>query len=192
MPPQPGAVFEAVIIPHRSLTRAGLRWLVGFICLMSTMISAGLWYIGAWPVIGFNGAEIALALVLLRRNARASRASEMLLLSDEGLRVVRTDMAGRRAERRLQSAWLRAELEERPGRVPAAGWKWVPSWAKLRSATLPPPWPRRCTAIAIPGSTIRNCGPSDASEDARNYVSAGPIDLMSSKTRLRTDGSVMR
>jgi len=119
MSPQPGTAFEAVIIPHRSLTRAGLRWLVGFICLLSTMISLGLWYIGAWPVIGFNGAEIALALVLLRRNARAARASEMLLLSDEGLRVVRTDMAGRRVERRLQSAWLRAELQERAGRVPA-------------------------------------------------------------------------
>ncbi len=119
MSPHSSAAFEAVIIPHRSLTRAGLRWLVGVICLLSTLISLGVWYIGAWPVIGFNGAEIALALVLLRRNARASRASEMLLLSDEGLRVVRTDMAGRRVERRLQSAWLRAGLEERPGRVPA-------------------------------------------------------------------------
>ncbi len=119
MSPYPGAVFEAVIIPHRSLTRAGLRWLVGFICLLSTLVSLGFFYLGAWPVIGFNGAEIALAVVLLRRNARASRASEMLLLSEEGLRVVRTDIAGRRVERRLQSAWLRAELEERAGRVPA-------------------------------------------------------------------------
>ncbi len=117
--PQPAAEFEAVIIPHRSLTRAGLQWLVGIICLLSTMISVGLWFIGAWPVIGFNGAEIALAVVLLRRNARASRASEMLLLSDEGLRVVRTDMGGRRVERSLQPSWLRAELEERPGRTPA-------------------------------------------------------------------------
>lgn len=119
MSPPPGTAFEAVIIPHRSLTRAGLRWLVGFICLLSTLVSLGLFYLGAWPVIAFNGAEIALAIVLLRRNARASRASEMLLLSEEGLRVVRTDMAGRRKERRLQSAWLRAELEERAGRVPA-------------------------------------------------------------------------
>lgn len=119
MSPYPNASFEAVIIPHRSLTRAGLQWLVGFICLLSTMISVGLWFIGAWPVIGFNGAEITLAVVLLRRNARAARASEMLLLSDDGLRVVRTDMAGRRVERRLQPAWLRAELEERAGRAPA-------------------------------------------------------------------------
>ena len=119
MSPPQDAAFEAVIIPHRSLTRAGLRWLVGFICLLSTLVSLGLFYLGAWPVIAFNGAEIALAVVLLRRNARASRASEMLLLSEEGLRVVRTDMAGRRVERRLQPAWLRAELEERAGRVPA-------------------------------------------------------------------------
>ena len=119
MSPYPGAVFEAVIIPHRSLTRTGLRWLVGFICLLSTLVSLGFFYLGAWPVMGFNGAEIALAVVLLRRNARASRASEMLLLTEEGLRVVRTDVAGRRVERCLQSAWLRAELEERAGRVPA-------------------------------------------------------------------------
>jgi uncharacterized membrane protein len=119
MAPQSTATFEAVIIPHRSLTRSGLRWLVGVICLLSTAVSLGLYFIGAWPVIGFNGAEIALAVVLLRRNARASRASEMLLLSDDGLRIVRTDIAGRRVERTLQSAWLRTGLEERPGRTPA-------------------------------------------------------------------------
>ena len=49
MSPHSSAAFEAVIIPHRSLTRAGLRWLVGVICLLSTLISLGVWYIGAWP-----------------------------------------------------------------------------------------------------------------------------------------------
>ena len=110
--------FEAVIIPHRSLTRAGLRWLIGFICLVSTGISVGLWFLGAWPVIAVNGIEIALAIILLRRNAQASRASEMLLLSADGLRIVRTDMGGRRMERSLQPAWLRSDLEDRPGRAP--------------------------------------------------------------------------
>ena len=111
--------FEAIIIPHRSLSPAGLRVLLGFIVLVSSGVSIGLWFIGAWPAIGFNGAEIGLALLLLRRNARASRGSEMLLLSDDGLRIIRTDPAGRRTERTLQPAWLRANLEERPGRVPA-------------------------------------------------------------------------
>jgi len=111
--------FEAVIIPHRSLSPYGLRWVMGFILVVSTGISTGLWFVGAWPVIGFNGAEIALAVLLLRRNARAAGACEMLLLGEDGVRVVRTDVGGRRVERRLSSAWLRAQLEERPGRSPA-------------------------------------------------------------------------
>ena len=111
--------FEAVIIPHRSLGPVGLRWLVGFILAVSSAVSVGLLCIGAWPAIGFNGAEIALAIVLMRRNARETKACEMLLLSDDGMRIVRTDASGRRSERTLQPAWLRAVLEERPGRAPA-------------------------------------------------------------------------
>lgn len=117
--PLDATAFEAMIIPHRSLSRAGLRWLVGFIVLLSTGISAGLWFVGAWPAVLFNGAEIMLAVVLLRRNARAAQASEMLLLSPSGLRIVRTDAGGRRTERTLRSGWLHAVLEERAGRAPA-------------------------------------------------------------------------
>lgn len=111
--------FEALIIPHRSLGPRGMTWLVGFILLLSSGISAGLWLVGAWPAVIINGAEIGLALWLLRWNARSARASEMLLLTADGLRVVRTDAAGRRSERTLRSGWLNAVLEERPGRAPA-------------------------------------------------------------------------
>lgn len=111
--------FEAVIVPHRSLSPAGFRRLLGSLLLLSGMISTGLWYLGAWPVIGFNGAEVLLAFYLLRRNAAGARATEMLLLSDTGLMIVRTDASGRSWQRRLEPHWLRAYLEERPGRAPA-------------------------------------------------------------------------
>ena len=111
--------FEALITPHRSLSPAGLRRLIAVLLLLSGGISTGLWLIGAWPVIGFNGAEMLLAIVLLRRNARQRHTTERLLLSDAGLLVIRTDPAGRRSERRLGQAWLQALLEERPGRAPA-------------------------------------------------------------------------
>lgn len=119
MPLANSPVFEAMIVPHRSLSPHGLRVLVGFICLLSGGVSTGLWFAGAWPAVGFYGAEIGLAVALLRWDARRVRASEMLLLSDAGLRVVRTDTRGRRQERVLQAAWLGVALEERPGRVPA-------------------------------------------------------------------------
>lgn len=112
-------VFEAVIVPHRSLSPRGMRVLVGFICVLSGGVSTGLWLVGAWPAVGFYGAEIGLAIALLRWDARRVRASEMLLLSEDGLRVVRTDVRGRRQEQVLQAGWLGVSLEERPGRVPA-------------------------------------------------------------------------
>ena len=117
--PEQTSEFEAIITPHRSLGPAGLRRLIGFILLLSSVVSTGLWFAGAWPVIGFNGAEIALAVILLRRNARAQQSSERLLLSSAGLRILRTDPRGRISDRTLDGAWLNAVLQERPGRTPA-------------------------------------------------------------------------
>ena len=117
--PAPGeAVFEAIITPHRSLSAAGVRRVVAALLILSAGISTGLWFIGAWPVVGFNGAEMLLAVVLLRRNAREYRQEERLLLSNAGLHIVRTDMRGRRTVRRLGSGWLNAVLQTRPGRAP--------------------------------------------------------------------------
>lgn len=108
-------VWEAVIIPHRSLGPHGLRWVLGFLCTASAVISAGLWWAGAWPVICFNAVEIGLAIWLLRRNARRAGTTEVLVLAQDGLRIVRTDPAGRSTERVLQPGWLRCTIEERAG-----------------------------------------------------------------------------
>ena len=110
--------FEAVIVPHRSLSPRGLRLLVGAICALSVGTTTVFWWLGAWPIAGFNGVEITTALLLLRHNVRAARASEMLLLSPDALRIVRTAVDGTRSERSLQPAWLRVDVEERAGRVP--------------------------------------------------------------------------
>ena len=119
MATQDQSTFEAVIVPHRSLSPRGLQVLVGAICLLSAGLSAGLTLVGAWPVVAAFGLEVGLAVMLLRRHALDARACEMLLLSDAGLRVVRTDARGRRSEQSLEPAWLSVSLEERPGRVPA-------------------------------------------------------------------------
>ncbi len=76
------------------------------------------WYLGAWPIAGFNGGEILLAMVLLRTHARSRRQRELLLLSGQAMRVLRTDARGRASEHSLQPGWLNVILEERPGRVP--------------------------------------------------------------------------
>ena len=111
-------LFEAVIVPHRSLSARGLRLLIGLICGLSALIALRFWLIGAWPVMAFTVIEIGLAVLLLRVNANHARASETILLTDRTLRVVRTTATGRREARELPPAWLNVVLEETPGRAP--------------------------------------------------------------------------
>jgi len=115
----PAVLFQAVIVPHRSLTLTGIRILLGAVlagcAISSTMFVA----LGAWPVGVFAGAELLLAGLLFHLHMRAARASEMLLLSHEGLRVVRTSPSGAVRTRLLPAGWMTVQLEERPGRVPA-------------------------------------------------------------------------
>jgi len=110
--------FEAVIVPHRSLSRRGraiLLCAIGFACTASASVFVAL---GAWPVGGFTGVELLLAALLLHLNTRQARASEVLILTRSGMRILRTDPRGARQERVLPAGWLHAVLEERPGRVP--------------------------------------------------------------------------
>lgn len=113
------ALFEAVIVPHRSLTRRGFYWLILVVSALSALITFFCLRLGAWPVVGFNGVEVALAFLLLHWHSEtAKRESEVLLLSESGLSIRRSNR-GRREEKMLPVQWLKVVLEERRGRVPA-------------------------------------------------------------------------
>ena len=112
------ALFEAVIVPHRSLSPRGLRLLLAAIAGLCGLIALRFVLIGAWPVIGFAVVEVGVAILLIWLNAVRAQAREIILLDAAGLRVVRTDRHGRRQERCFSTAWLNVVLAEVPGRVP--------------------------------------------------------------------------
>ena len=110
--------FEAEVTPYRSLSARGLRRIIVFVASISVCTTTMFWYLGAWPIAGFNGGEILLALVLLRAHNRSRRQRELLLLSGQSLRILSTDAAGHASEQSLSPGWLNVTLQERPGRVP--------------------------------------------------------------------------
>jgi len=111
-------LFEAVIVPHRSLTPRGLRILLAVITAAVALTALRFWLIGAWPVVAFSVIEVGLILWLIRLNVLQARGSELVLLSEHNVRIVRTDPKGNRQERVLPSAWMNVILEESPGRIP--------------------------------------------------------------------------
>ena len=115
----PALIFEALIVPHRSLSRRGLTVLLGAISVLTALTALRFWLIGAWPVLFFSVAEVGLVVFLIRLNVTRARASELLLLDEVSLRVVRTSPRGVHSERVLPAAWLGVALEPRRGRSPA-------------------------------------------------------------------------
>jgi uncharacterized membrane protein len=111
-------LFQAEVTPHRSLSSRGLRVIIAFVCVVGLGTTTLFWAMGAWPIAGFNGVEILLAIVLLREHQKSARAKEILWLSEAGLRIRRVDARGRTNEFLLPAGWLNVVLAERPGRVP--------------------------------------------------------------------------
>jgi uncharacterized membrane protein len=111
-------LFEAAIVPHRSLSQGGQRRVLAAIAALLVVATLLCLRLGAWPVAGFAVAEMLIAVFFFRWHARHARSSELIVLTETELRITRTDAAGRRSERTLSPAWLQARLEERPGQAP--------------------------------------------------------------------------
>ena len=107
-------VFEALIVPHRSLTRKGICIVVGLLSALTAAVALRFWLLGAWPVVLFSLVEIPFVILLLAINLRRARASELIMLDSHELNVTRTDPRGRRKQVSLPAAWLRVDLE--PGK----------------------------------------------------------------------------
>jgi uncharacterized membrane protein len=107
-------VFEAFIVPHRSLTPNGVLAVIAALAFLTAAVALRFWLLGAWPVVVFSVVEVPLVILLLTINLRRARASELIMLSAQALTVVSTDPTGRRQQASLPSAWLRIDLD--PGR----------------------------------------------------------------------------
>ncbi|HEX2887254.1 DUF2244 domain-containing protein [Vineibacter terrae] len=106
--------FNATLVPHRSLSRRGFRWLIGVLLAANLLIGLPVFLLGAWPVIGFMGLDVALVVVLFRLNYKSGRLTETLTLTDSALVVTRLDPEGLVEETRLDAYWLRVDMDDPP------------------------------------------------------------------------------
>src|SRR5438132_6054016 len=106
--------FERVLSPHRSLPPHGFHILMLALGVISLAVGIGFVAIGAWPVIGFFGLDVALVYLAFRLNYRCARQSETIRLAGDAFTVERVNVRGERRAWHFQPFWLRVILEERP------------------------------------------------------------------------------
>ncbi len=105
--------FECVLLPHRSLPSRGFHVMMLALGLVSLAVGIGFVSVGAWPVTGFFGLDVALIYFAFRLNYRSARRSETLRLAGDAFTVERISVRGHRRVWRFQPFWLRVVLEER-------------------------------------------------------------------------------
>jgi uncharacterized membrane protein len=111
--PVEGLLFERVLAPHRSLPPRGFHLLMLILGLISLAVGIGFVSIGAWPVTGFFGLDVALFYVAFRLNYRSGRRCEIIRLAMNVFTVERIGIYGNRRVWRFQPFWVRVVLEER-------------------------------------------------------------------------------
>jgi len=105
--------FEATSRPRQALGPRGLRVVLGLLAVGFLVPGAMFMAMGAWPVLGFVGAEFLLVLGLFALHRRhGARAYERVLLRDGRLLLERVDHRGARQRAELDAYWARVQLHE--------------------------------------------------------------------------------
>ena len=97
---------------HRSLGPRGRGWLLGLFALVSAAVGAPFFLMGAWPVAGFFGLDVALLWWALRASARAERAYEEVTVTPLELALAQVDDSGGRRDWRFNPLWARLDRRE--------------------------------------------------------------------------------
>lgn len=112
--PVPRVLFDAVLMPHRSLSPAGFWLLMALISGVSFV--SGMYFMlkGAWPVTGYFGLDVLLIYLAFKASYRSARLYETVKLTEEALVIERVIPSGRRARWSFQPYWLRVEMDDPP------------------------------------------------------------------------------
>jgi uncharacterized membrane protein len=105
-------LFSARLTPHRSMNARQFRTLLIVFSLACLFASLPFLILGAWPVAGFMGLDVALIYFAFRANYRAARAYEDVTVTPLELHLAKVSAKGARAEYRFNPVWVRLEKEE--------------------------------------------------------------------------------
>lgn len=112
--PEPPILFDAVLHPHRSLSPRGFAILMSLLGAISFTAGFSFIALGAWPVFGFLGLDVALVYLAFRLNYRAARNYEAVRLTESTLDIARGGPRGLRETLSFQPYWVRVEMDDPP------------------------------------------------------------------------------
>ena len=103
--------FDLVLRPNMSLSRRGFFWLMVFFISISVIVGGYFWSLGAWPVFGFFGLDVAFLYGAFRLNYRHGKRYETLSMADKKLVFSQVTALGTARQWEFDPYWVRVTLE---------------------------------------------------------------------------------
>jgi uncharacterized membrane protein len=104
-------IFSATITPHRSLGSTGFLVLMLAFGGVSFITGIAFLMVGAWPVFGFFGLDVALLYWAIRINNRRAAAFEQVTVTPSTLTVRKVSHRGQVREWVLNPLWVRLDKD---------------------------------------------------------------------------------
>lgn len=114
MPPTPSPGLDLTLTPNRSFDRDHARWLLMGVGLLFLVGGVRFVALGAWPVLPFMAADLALLWWAFRASYASGRAHERVTLQGDDLTLVRVDARGSVRRFGFEPLWTRVQVEEDP------------------------------------------------------------------------------
>jgi uncharacterized membrane protein len=105
-------LFEARLSPHRSLSARGFTVLMLALAGVSFVVGFTFLMMGAWPIFGFFGLDVALVWFAFRANYSDARAYEDIRMTPSILSVKQVSKRGDARETDFNPRWTRLEKTE--------------------------------------------------------------------------------
>jgi len=88
-------LFSAKLTPHRSLGQRGYRVIIAVVALAATVPAITFYSLGAWPIIGFLGLDVALIAWAMWASLKDGKRYEQVTLWRDQLELKQVDGAGK-------------------------------------------------------------------------------------------------
>lgn len=107
-------LFAARLTPHRSLSKNGFIALMLIIAVMAGSSAFVFLTLGAWPIVGFLMADVAIIFLAFQISYRAGRAYEEVTVTPDQLTIKRVSPWGRISVQKLHPVWTRLKTAYDP------------------------------------------------------------------------------
>ncbi len=112
MPPTILPGLDLTLTPNRSLDRRHAHWLVVAVGMIFLLGGLRFVFLGAWPILPFMAADVALLWWAFRASYASGRGHERVVLAGDALTLERVSAGGEVARFGFEPLWTRVHVEE--------------------------------------------------------------------------------